>query len=177
METRHFVCVGLLLVVAIGVTAKVSNPKIYFRDDQTETELQQELEILEDELADADLNVKEAQEAQIAAERTRDSIYNSWKFTTSQLESALIDLNKAKATHALLQEEKRTMEMDLNKMTNELKQQARMHEMNMQTLKNDNELLRLELQEARRLLERSKRNHSLRSVNITTPFVMPTAVI
>ena len=87
-----------------------------------------------------DLNIykdiaRDAEEAKVAAERTRDSIYNSWKFTTSQLESALLELRTVKSANAFHSEEKQLMQMELNKLTSEVKQQTQIHEMNMLLMK------------------------------------------
>ena len=132
MEVKHYFSLGLLLTVVIGVTSKIT---YIYCDDNKESELMLQLESFEDELADADGLVSEAEEAKVAAERTRDSIYNSWKFTTSQLESALLELRTVKSANAFHSEEKQLMQMELNKLTSEVKQQTQIHEMNMLLMK------------------------------------------
>ena len=178
MEVKHYFSLGLLLTVVIGVTSKIT---YIYCDDNKESELMLQLESFEDELADADGLVSEAEEAKVAAERTRDSIYNSWKFTTSQLESALIDLRAAKSINALHSEEKQLMQIELNKLTSEVKQQTQIHEVNMLLIKSDNDLLiselKQELQEVnckyKKLQaatnDKTNHNHGLRSAKKVNP--------
>ena len=90
-------------------------------------QMNEQIRQYEEEFEQSVQTLQEEMQARLSAESARDSIYQSWKFTRAQLETAMADLRSAQAANLNIIEEKKLMQMELESAQSELKQLRTVH--------------------------------------------------